>query len=119
MTNPTDKAKILSEIAQINRMERGNISRVIFKDRSPQAGPYFKLQYWDQGKNHTRHVPPEQLEALQAAVDGYTKFQDLTQQYAQLIVAETRSELEQLSSGLKKKTRHRRSSWPRTKKSSK
>jgi hypothetical protein len=119
MTNTTDKAKILSEIAQINRMERGKISRVIFKDRSPQAGPYYKLQYWDQGKNHTRHVPPEQFEALQEAVDGYAKFQDLTEQYAQLIMAETRSELQQLSSGVKKKIRRRNSSWPKTRKSSK
>jgi len=112
-----EKTKILSRIAQINHMERGKISPVVFKDRSPQAGPYFKLQYWEQGKNHTRHVPPEQLAALQAAVEGYAEFQDLMQQYAQIVVAETRSELRQLSSGIKKKTPVRASSWRRTRKS--
>jgi hypothetical protein len=117
MNNLVEKAKILNDMARIQRMERGTISRVIFKDRSPQAGPYFKLQYWEQGKNHTRHVPPEHLEMLQEAVEGYATFQDLAQQYAELVMAETRSELQQLPLGVKKKNPAQTSSWPRTKKS--
>jgi hypothetical protein len=52
--------------------------------------------------------------ALQEAIDGYEKFQQLTQQYAELVIQKTRAEL---ASGLKKKTPLPNSSSPRTKKS--
>jgi hypothetical protein len=118
MANTLEKTNILNQIAQIDHMEQGKISTVIFKDRPAQAGPYYKLQYWKEGKNHTRYVPVEQLKHLQEAVDGYAKFQELTEQYAQLIIADTRSELQQLSTGVKKKTQHLKSSLPKTRKSS-
>jgi hypothetical protein len=51
---------------------------------------------------------------VEAALAGYAQYEQLTEKYAQLVIAETRQSI-----ALKKKTRSRpRSSWPRTKKSS-
>lgn len=114
MNSPT-KSQILAQIAQIQLMERGKLSTYSFPDRSSAAGPYYKLQCWEDGKNHTRYVPPEQVPLLQEALAGQAKFEELTQQYAQLVIAETRA---QLAAGSKKKTSRRKSSWLRIRKSS-
>ena len=103
--NNAEKVRILNQIAQIQRMEPGKISPVVFKNRPADAGPYFKVQRWENGKNHTRHVPPEQLALLQEAVAGYARFRALTEEYAQGVIAETREELSELSAEVKKKAR--------------
>jgi hypothetical protein len=94
--------QILAQIVQIQSMERGKLCEYRHAGRSSQAGSYFKLQMWQDGKNHTRHVRPEELPALRDALEGYARFGQLTDQYAQLIVAQTRARLEQ---DIKKKLR--------------
>ena len=107
------RALLLSQIAAIPAMERGKLSGYSFKERPGISGPYHKLQHWREGKNHTRYVPAQELPAVQAALDGYAQYRQLTEEYAQLVIAETRQKI-----ASKKKSRsHRRSSWPRTKKS--
>lgn len=113
MSSPT-KTQILAQIAQIQFMERGKLSTYSFPDRSGESGPYYKLQRWEDGKNLTRYVPPEQVPLLQEALAGQARFQELTQQYAQLVIAETRA---QWAAGSKKKTSPRKSSWPKIRKS--
>jgi hypothetical protein len=113
MNSPT-KSQILAQIAQIQLMERGKLSTYSFPDRSGDAGPYYKLQHWEEGKNRTRYIPPEQVPLLEQALAGQAKFQELTEQYAQLVIAETRA---QLAAGSKKKTSRRKSSWPKSRKS--
>lgn len=108
------KQQLLQQIASIVAMERGKLSAYTFRERSGTAGPYHKLQHWQGGKNHTRYISAEELPAVQAALAGYTDFQRLTQEYAELVIAETR----QAIAGSKKKQSPRRSSWPRNKKSS-
>ena len=95
-------------------MERGKLSSYSFPDRSDAAGPYHKLQHWENGKNKTRYVPTEDLPAIQAALEGYARYRQLTEQYAQLVISETRQSV----AGSKKKKSPPRSSSPRTKKSS-
>jgi len=112
--NSLTKSEILKQIAQIQLMERGKLSTYSFPDRAENSGPYYKLQCWEKGKNCTRYIPPEQVSLLREALEGQVKFQELTQQYAQLVIAETR---EQLASVAKKKTLLRKSSWPRIRKS--
>ena len=94
-----DKNFILQQIAAITAMERGKLSTYTLKDRPSTAGPYYKLQYWQDGKNHTRYVSPAELPALQAAIAGYTQFLQLTEQFAEQVIVETRENL----AGLKKK----------------
>jgi hypothetical protein len=113
MNSPT-KSQIMAQIAQIQLMERGKLSSYAFAERSGKSGPYYKLQCWDNGKNCTRYIPAEQLPLLQQALAGQAQFQELTEQYAQLVIAETR---EQLAACSKKKTPLHNFSSPKRRKS--
>lgn len=113
--NPPNKTRLLEQIAAIPAMERGKLSAYTFKERSDAAGPYHKLQRWQEGKNHTRYVSADELPAVQTALAGYAQFRQLTGQYADLVIAETRQNI----AGIKKKKQSRpKSSSPRKKKSS-
>ena len=92
---PPSPAQILAQIAQIQSMELGKLCEYRHAARSPQAGSYFKLQRWQDGKNHTRHVRPEELPTVREAIEGYARFRQLTDQYVQRIVAQTRARLAQ------------------------
>jgi len=98
MTTP-NKQQILQQIAAISAMERGKLSPYSFKERPGHKGPYHKLQSWQDGKNQTRYVPADELPAVQAALAGYAQYQELTRQYAQLVIDETRQNI----AGFKKK----------------
>lgn len=108
------KQQILQQIAAIAAMERGKLSAYSFKERSAHSGPYHKLQSWQGGKNLTRYVRADELPALQAALEGYARYQRLTQQYAELVIAETRQNI----ATSKKKISPSTSSWRRMRKSS-
>ena len=111
--NTPDKHQLLKQIRAISMMERGKLSAYSFKDRPGQAGPYHKLQHWQEGKNHTRYVSADELPAVEAALAGYAQYEQLTRQYADLVIAETRQNI-----ASKKKTSCPKSSSPRIKKSS-
>jgi len=101
---------ILQQIAQIQHMERGKLCVL----RQGPQGPYYNHQTWENGKNVSRYVPPNAVPALQQAIAGYEQFQNLTHQYAQMIIQQTRAEM---AAGLKKKTRRPKSSWLKMRKS--
>jgi hypothetical protein len=111
--NPLNKQQILQQIAAIPAMERGKLSAYSFKDRPGAAGPYHKLQHWQDGKNHTRYVSADELPAVASALAGHAQYQQLTEQYAQLVIAETRQHI----AGSKKSKSHQRSSLPKQRKS--
>jgi hypothetical protein len=102
---------ILSQIAQIQRLDRGTISII----RQGPQGPYYNHQCYEQGRNVSRYVPKEQVPLLQEALAGYQQFQTLMEQYVQLMVEKTRAER---AAGAKKKTARPNSSWPRKRNSS-
>ena len=106
--------QLIEQIAQIKCMERGKLTLM---SKGP-LGPHYKLQAWENGKNVSRHVSRDQADAVTEALEGYRKFQDLTQQYAQSVIDQTRAELAARS---KKKTYslRRKSSWPKTRRSGK
>jgi hypothetical protein len=52
------------------------------------------------------------------ALAGYARYQELSGQFAQLVIDDTRQQLKDISNGIKKKTRHRTFSLPKTRKSS-
>ena len=93
MSNRLTKQQLLQRIAAIPDMERGKLSSYSFTARSGAAGPYYKLQHWQDGQNHTRHIPAEELPAVKAALAGYAQYQQLTEQYAELVIAETRQSI--------------------------
>jgi len=106
-------SQLFEQIAQIQQMERGKLSVM----RQGPEKTYYKLQAWENGKNLSRYVSSDQAASLQQAIDGYHKFQELTEQYAQQVIDKTRAEL---AANSKKKRYHLRpkSSWPKTRKSS-
>ena len=107
------RQQFLEQIAAIPAMERGKLSTYSFKDRAGLSGPYHKLQDWRDGKNQTRYIPADQVPAVQAALAGYAQYEQLTQEYADLVIAETRQNL----AGSKKKTSRPRSALPKRRKS--
>jgi hypothetical protein len=104
-------AQILQQIAQIQHMEPGKLCVI---GQGPK-GPYYNLQCREGGKTRTRYVPADQAPLVTEHTANYQQFQALVGQYAQLIIEQTRAER---AAGLKKKISPRRSSWPKTKKSS-
>ena len=106
--NQADKTRLLQQIAAIPAMERGKLS-------PHSSGRHQKLQCWQEGKNHTRHVSADELPALQGALAGYAQYRQLTEQYAELVIQETR---QNLAAAKKKSSSRPRSSSRRKRKSS-
>ena len=111
MNTASTPESILQALAQIQRLDRGTLHVI----RQGPEGPYYNHQCYEDGRNVSRYVPSQQVADLQAALEGYRRFQELVEQYVELLVAKTRAERQ---AGLKKKTPLRNSSWPRTRKSS-
>lgn len=88
--NEAQKQALLQQIAAIPTMERGKLCTYEFKERRGVSGPYYKLQHWQEGKNKTRYVSAQEVPQLQEALEGYEQFLRLTQQYAELVIQETR-----------------------------
>jgi hypothetical protein len=98
MNTHSSLPSILHQIAQIQTMERGKLSVI----KESAAGPFYKIQAREQGKNLTRYVPREQVGAVQEAIAGYQLFESLTEQYAQQVIDRTR---QAIAAGSKKKPR--------------
>jgi len=117
MNTPLTPQDLLQQILQIQRMEHGSLCVI---GQGPN-GPYHNLNSWEGGQNQCRYLPQDKVPAVQHAIEGYQKYQQLTQQYAQQVIEQTRAELQ---IGVKKKARHPqrrkshpKSSSPRTRKS--
>ena len=98
-TKPTPQA-ILQDIAQIQRLDRGSVSVI----RQGPEGAYYNHQCYENGRNVSRYVPSEQVADLKEAIEGYRRFQQLVEQYVQLLVEKTRAERQ---ASVKKKTPRR------------
>jgi hypothetical protein len=83
-----ERARILDQMAQIDRMIRGHVSQQTFQvQRGGQTvtqGPYYLLQRRENGQNNCQRVGSEELEFITAAVEGHARFQQLAQRYAAL-----------------------------------
>ena len=117
MNTPLTPQTLIEQILQIQRMEHGSLCII----RQGPNGPYYSLNSWENGKNRCRYLPQEKVPEVQQAIEGYHHYQQLTQQYAQQVIEQTRA---QLDIGVKKKPQlHPRnfrpkSASPKTRKSS-
>jgi hypothetical protein len=84
--NQSKKSHLLEQIAAIPAMERGKLS-------PHSSGRHQKLQCWQEGRNHTRHVAADELPAVASALAGYAQYRQLTEQYADLVIQETRQDI--------------------------
>ena len=89
MTFQQQREQLLQQMNRLTRMERGKLCR---QSRGPGTTPFFKLQCWQRGKNHTRYVPADEVPARQAALANHQRFQELAEQFVTLTVAHTRQE---------------------------
>ena len=87
MTYEQQREEILQQMNTLTHMERGKLCR---QSRGPGTTPFFKLQHWQRGKNHTRYVPTDEVPALQEALANHQRFQELAEQFVTLTVAHTR-----------------------------
>ena len=96
MNTPLTPQSLIEQILQIQRMEHGSLSII----RQGPNGPYYNLNSWENGKNCCRYLPQDKLPEVQKAIEGYHQYQQLTEQYAQQVVEQTRA---QLKIGVKKR----------------
>jgi len=66
-------------MAQIQALEFGTLSEYQRSDSSPNSGRYFRLQIWQDGKNQTCHVRPEEHPTLRQALEVYARLPSLAQ----------------------------------------
>lgn len=117
MNTPLTPQSLIEQILQIQRMEHGSLSII----RQGPNGPYYNLNSWENGKNCCRYLPQDKVPEVQQAIAGYQQYQQLTEQYAQQIIEQTRAEL---NIGVKKKLppnpqkSRPKSASPKTRKSS-
>ena len=116
MNAPLSPQSLIEQILQIQRMEHGSLSII---GQGPN-GPYYNLNSWENGKNCCRYLPQDQVPEVQKAIEGYHQYQQLTEQYAQQMVEQTRARLD---IGVKKKPQSNpansrpKSASPKTRKS--
>ena len=96
MNTPFTPQSLIEQILQIQRMEHGSLSII----RQGPNGAYYNLNSWENGKNCCRYLPQDKVPEVQRAIEGFQKYQQLTEQYAQQIIEQTRAELK---IGVKKK----------------
>ena len=89
MNSPLSARTLIEQILQIQRMEHGSLSII---GQGPN-GPYYNLNSWENGKNCCRYLPQDKVPEVQQAIVGYQKYQQLTEQYAQQIIEQTRAQL--------------------------
>ena len=89
------RQRVLSEMARIERMETGSLAEE-YRETSGQDGktqingPYFKHQVWENGRNRSRRVAPEEARLLREAIEGRQRFESLSSEFIELTVAATR-----------------------------
>ncbi|MGH8859579.1 MAG: hypothetical protein ACREXG_16360 [Polaromonas sp.] len=116
MNTPILPHSLIEQILQIQQMEHGSLCAV---GQGPN-GPYYNLNSWENDQNCCRYVPQQKVPAVQQAIEGYHKYQQITQDYARQVIEKTRAEL---AISVKKKPRRKsrsrlKSSWRRRPKSS-
>lgn len=90
-------------MAEITDMERGKVCRMKGRD-------HFNHQTWQGGRNVVRYVHRDDLPDLQRAIEGYNRFLDLSQKYAEEIIRHSRRERQKNSK--KRKTTAGRAKRP-------
>ena len=84
----TTPAKLLEQLTQIQRMERGKLCVM----RQGPDGPYYNLQCREQGKTVSRYVPRDQVDAVAEHTANHRKFMALVEEYTEHIIEQTRRE---------------------------
>lgn len=82
------------QMSEIMDMERGKVCKM-------QGRPNFNHQTWQEGRNVVRYIHSKDVQDLEKAIKGYTRFMLLVQRYADEIIRLSRNDRK-----LKSKKRH-------------
>lgn len=102
--------EILHQIGAISSMEKGTLSTL----RQTPRGRACNFQRWEDGRNRSEYIRPEQVPLVEENLKAFEQFQTLIDLYVQALSARTRDER---LAGVKKKRPTRTSSSPRAPKS--
>lgn len=84
------RAEILGEMNEIESMEAGMICEMRRERASGPARIYLNHQHWKDGANHSCYVKAGQADALQEAIKGRQRFEQLAGEFVEITVADTR-----------------------------
>src|ERR1700682_3136141 len=89
------RTEILQQMAAIQTMEEGSLKAEYRTSSSGgqthQGGPYYKHQVWEDGGNVSRRIPAEEAPALEAAISNRQRCEELSAQFIDVTVTETRA----------------------------
>ena len=74
---------------QIKCMRRGKLTEQYNKKKDPDGtvrkwGPYYTLQAWRNGKNHSLRIPAKDADKVREEIKAYEEFSELCERYIQL-----------------------------------
>jgi hypothetical protein len=78
------RREILAQIGQIPVIIDGTLSQRERKRGGVRAMVYHQLQRWRRGRNDTRHIPSERVDAVRQGIDGYKRAQALISEISHL-----------------------------------
>ena len=79
------RQSLLEQMGEIDTMHRGRLSEE-YRERNENGqtvrrGPYYKYQEWTNGRNKSRRVKADEVEALREGISGMDKFKELAADY--------------------------------------
>ncbi len=83
------RMEILEKIKDIKTMVRGTLSEQYYNrtDKNGEVrvwGPYYKLQCWRNGKNHTQRIPADKVELIRKDLNEWKLFKSLCDEFADI-----------------------------------
>lgn len=94
---------LLAQLAQLSCIERGTLQEEYREQISGEGservrrGPYFKHQCWENGRNRSTRVPPEQVAQVREDLENGQRFDQLTSELATLAIEKSRARRASLS----------------------
>jgi hypothetical protein len=83
------RMEILEKMKDIKTMLRGKLSKQYYNrtDKNGEVrvwGPYYKLQCWRNGKNHSQRIPADLVELIRKDLKEWKLFKSLCDEFADI-----------------------------------
>ncbi len=83
------RMEILEKMKDIKTMLRGKLSEQYYNrtDKNGEIrvwGPYYKLQCWRNGKNHSQRIPADLVESIRKDLKEWKLFKSLCDEFADI-----------------------------------
>ena len=93
-----DPKQILQAMTHLSAMEYGSLKAEYRPGAdNTQRGPYYQHQVWEHGRNRSRRVPAPEAAQLQQAIANRQTAEQLSAQFIDLTVQQTRRAWQQKS----------------------